>query len=549
MDNKYNIDMKPSRLQSSIGRKSVEVYKETEEFNELVLATVVRVNYLYNTVEVVTTRRNESLIKSTESGGRLSARLPVNFGGAWAGGQSYGVNVPIANGDLVLVGFLNGDINSPIVVNIYKTDSVSRDVAITNKLYGNPEVEQDHRVTLAYRNLFPSQTLQAFWGDGNYTQTFAGRTFFVTRTEEQAQGRLNDTYLNYEDLIEAVRADGTLIEPINEAVPEILFTHYTKGITSNKTTMFLDKYGTVRFSKVLEDVSKRSYFEMDNKGRIGFRHRPQSSEPFIWDSVEDAEDIDPSQDTSKDSYVGIIDGIPTIYSGARSIEVKQDEMYVDGLPLSELLKQYTAEVEETVRELVKAVQEIASVVENIDLEDLKNLQQNVISLIKNVEDMGVALQELTISHQNLSKSFNDFVNITYKNFTTAVNEKLTTLERDVGVLANEIGDARGDKGSLAERIDDIEQETGTTSGIVQTLSKRAVEAFIVPFPSTGNQNITITFAKTYTRPPCVTISTNIADTSISFNYLQAGANYTGLQVAVYTINKSGDLHVQVVGMD
>jgi hypothetical protein len=71
MDNNYNIDMKPNRLQSSLGRKSVEVYKETEEFNELVLATVVRVNYLYNTVEVVTTRRNENLIKSTVSGGRL----------------------------------------------------------------------------------------------------------------------------------------------------------------------------------------------------------------------------------------------------------------------------------------------------------------------------------------------------------------------------------------------------------------------------------------------------------------------------------------------
>ena len=64
------------RLQASLGRNQEDVYRAGDSVSDLLLAQVVKVNYVYNTVDVITARYNERFIKGKDSAGRFSARLP-----------------------------------------------------------------------------------------------------------------------------------------------------------------------------------------------------------------------------------------------------------------------------------------------------------------------------------------------------------------------------------------------------------------------------------------------------------------------------------------
>ncbi|WP_145475496.1 hypothetical protein, partial [Staphylococcus hominis] len=58
MDNEkfdqFNTPLSPMRLQSQLGKEVKRMYKEGQNVVKLSLARVVKVNYKYNTVDVVT---------------------------------------------------------------------------------------------------------------------------------------------------------------------------------------------------------------------------------------------------------------------------------------------------------------------------------------------------------------------------------------------------------------------------------------------------------------------------------------------------------------
>src|SRR5690606_6986620 len=105
--------MMPFRFQSQLGSEVERRYKEGQNIVRLTLARVVKVNYKYNTVDVITTLHKNSFIRNPNDNGKFSARLPIAFGGRTPDGKVYGANTLVTVGSLVLIGFLEGKKDFP----------------------------------------------------------------------------------------------------------------------------------------------------------------------------------------------------------------------------------------------------------------------------------------------------------------------------------------------------------------------------------------------------------------------------------------------------
>ena len=109
MVQQYNKQLSNQPRSQSLLGDTVPVSSVTP--NRLIMAEVISVNYLYNTVELQSIRNHEMLVKPQEGKGRFSAKIPVTFGGTYSNGKTYGETVPINVGDQVLVGFLEEDVS------------------------------------------------------------------------------------------------------------------------------------------------------------------------------------------------------------------------------------------------------------------------------------------------------------------------------------------------------------------------------------------------------------------------------------------------------
>ena len=219
----HNIKLTGKRYQTSLGREFKPVYDEAKDMNSLVFATVVKVNYQYNTVDVVTTKNADSLVKPTETRGKLSARLPVTFGGSLSNGKPYGDFIPITEGDTVLIGFVDGLKDNPIVVNIYKDNATASNIAPFRAISGDPESGDLLQGALAYSKVYPYQTMEYTAGNGDHTHTFPGRTAFAVRSTTPT--------LQYTDITDeyninpGVLPNGLPIDPTNTEKPQMFLTH------------------------------------------------------------------------------------------------------------------------------------------------------------------------------------------------------------------------------------------------------------------------------------------------------------------------------------
>lgn len=152
--------LSPIRFQSALGSEIKRMYKEGENVVKLSLARVVKVNYRYNTVEVITTVHKNSTMKNPNDNGRYSARLPVTFGGKTPDGNVYGTNTLVTIGTLVLIGFLEGANDNPIVLNIYG-DVDNQSLLTRTNMTGADESDENIQQELwQLFTLYPSMTFK-----------------------------------------------------------------------------------------------------------------------------------------------------------------------------------------------------------------------------------------------------------------------------------------------------------------------------------------------------------------------------------------------------
>ena len=428
----YNKSLTNStKNQSSLNSKNIGVRESGAD--SLVLGRVVRVNYVYNTVDVVTVKNTERVIKDSSSAGRFSAKLPVGFGGTLSNGYSYGQTVPINIGDMVLIGFVSSSKDNPIVMNIYKDSDVASSLAPTDAISGNPEDSTLTRQAFEQFTLYPSQTYNLVDGLGGYEHTFQGKSF-IKVGNELGGGSPNDYGYNYEMLYRRTLRDRN-IEPLVTTAPSFLFQHTGDNI-STITNMFISDKGDFRLSHIdkNDDVTDRVGLVMSGLDTIKMSY--QTGDKEYGSGLED-----------NLAEVGINEGNPTLSNGEHSLTLDKDKgVVVDGVSLSDVISGGGGDLGERIKTIESSVGELQDEVKDFKGTDIKNLQDTVGSLSKLVTD------EISPNYEQLIKDM-DKVNASVNGVLSTANEAKQVSEK-VNQIINDAAGA--DDASLLDRLNRID---------------------------------------------------------------------------------------------
>jgi len=311
------------RFQSQLGKEMERRYKKGQSVVKLSLARVVKVNYKYNTVDVITTLHRNSTVKNPADEGRFSAKLPIGFGGTTPEGKPFGTNTLVAVGSLVLIGFLEGNKDHPIVLNIYgDTDGQSR-LTRTTLTSADESQEEIQRELWQLFTLYPSMTYKNIDGNGNQEVTFSGKTFLISTDTDPENDYINDAEFDYDLLPNARYADGELIEPKSPDAPTVLYVH--QGVYGNhRVTFFIKSDGTVRLGSRHTSGEGITFMELGTNG--------------AFHVFQKRDTVDPEDESEKFSSLGIDDtGAVALASSNHRLEVNEEGVFVDGKELASFI--------------------------------------------------------------------------------------------------------------------------------------------------------------------------------------------------------------------
>lgn len=256
-------------------------YKDSQNIDRISFARVVRVNYKYNTVDVVADKGGFS---SAEEG-RYAAKLPMLFGGRNYSGYEYGQVNPISVGSLVLIGFVEGEKVSPVVIGAYNDNSEASEVARTRLISSGPLDKGLSKETLQQFSLHPSLTYENIDGKGNVFKTLPGMTFLTAEAGvNPLMGGPSDIEngTRYDELPDSYYRNGELIIPEELRAPRILFRHEGGRVDREDLTFkkddhvfmwFLDEKGNHRKTTLREEDIWKSFYEMEAHGDIRLKHQ------------------------------------------------------------------------------------------------------------------------------------------------------------------------------------------------------------------------------------------------------------------------------------
>lgn len=409
--------LSPIRFQSALGSEIKRMYKEGENVVKLSLARVIKVNYRYNTVEVITTVHKNSTMKNPNDNGRYSARLPVTFGGKTPDGNVYGTNTLVTVGSLVLIGFLEGDKDNPIVLNIYGDVDNQSLLTRTNMTGADESDENIQRELWQLFTLYPSMTFKNIDGRGNQEVTFSGKSFMYITDTDPDNEYVQDQAFDYEDLPSSRYSNGELIEPVSAKSPTVLFVH--QGIyDKHRVTFFLKSDGTLRIGSRHTDGKGITYQEM----------KPDGS----YSIVQKHDTTNPEEKSSKYSKFELAEnGDVIIKSLDHTLSITADGVLIDGKKLGsggagggdlEIIKELQEKVEGVTTQITlingKIETKIEKVEIEIDLDGIRQDQQKVLDAVR------AALNKMT----SLLKEAQDYMTIAFQDGTVTEEEKKKVTE-------------------------------------------------------------------------------------------------------------------------
>lgn len=414
------------KAQSSLDSKNIG----TRELgpDSMLFGRVVRVNYIYNTVEVVTTRYTERIIKDDASQGRFSAKLPVNFGGSLSNGYSYGQTVPVNVGDLVLLGFVNSDKRAPIVLNIYKDDATSNSLAPTDSVSGNPEDSTIARQALEQFTLYPSQTYELNDGLGGYEKTYQGKSFIKVGSEAFG-GSPNDYGYDYDMLYRRTLRDRNIVPTVTSA-PDVLFQHTGDDIQI-LTNLYISNRGELRVSHISKDL--------DNEERIGFEMPDLYTAKLVY---QDGDKESGSEDVTDYAEIGINNKVPTIRNGEHTLTMdKELGIVIDGSSLDDIISGGGGNLGKRLKEIESDISDLQEETSQLKGVDIKQLQDTVDKLNNTInEEINPYYHKLMDDMDKLNEAVGSVVG-------TATDAKNVA-----EAVKRTISDAAGEDASLIDRL-------------------------------------------------------------------------------------------------
>lgn len=422
-----------ARLQSGLGRVR-EVYRESADM--LLMAEVVKVNFIYNTVDVVTVKNKERLVQTNNTQGKFSARLPVNFGGSLSNGMTYGQVIPVNVGDNVLIGFMENDKNSPIVLGIYKASNVSSELAPTGRVAGNPENPELFKDVFSHFTLFPSQTYLSVDGQGSIEATFPGKSFLKIGTGLVGAGRLNDHTFRYTELSKW-RLRGRDVYPLNTDIPQILFQH-TGGTEGLMTNVLFDDDGTFTVSKTNANDNNRTDVQLIDNENFKVRYQ------------EDAQKKNDAKATDW-SELGIKDGTPFMQNKKHSAFLdKEKGLLIDGVPINDLISGGGSDVSQAISDIQADIDDLKSRIADMSGKEFDELRKQLNELQDYIEkNITPFLDDLDGMQININQ----------------LQDQMQTNQASVDTITKWLSDAQGDDPSLAVRLERMEAVSNSIKSI------------------------------------------------------------------------------------
>ncbi|AGI12243.1 tail fiber protein [Bacillus phage BCPG3] len=307
------------RFQSQLGKEMKRKYKEGNNLVTLALADVVKVNYKYNTVDVITVRDNNSTTKNPNDNGKYSAMLPTHMSGRTANGNIYGSTTLVTVGTRVLIGFIDGQVDTPIVINIYGKTDDQQQLTRTDFTAADDSIESIQQELWNTFNLYPSMTYDNIDGRGNREITFSGKTFLIMTDRDQENMYVQDAHFDYMDLPHSRYANGELIEPESPDAPTMLYVHQSV-YDNHRTTFFVKADGTFRLGSRHISGGGITYQEL----------RPDGS----YSIVKKNDTENPEEESSDLSSIEILkDGNVVLQNPKTKMEITDEGVLVNGKPI------------------------------------------------------------------------------------------------------------------------------------------------------------------------------------------------------------------------
>ncbi|UNA01498.1 minor tail protein [Bacillus phage vB_BcgM] len=387
------------RFQSQLSKEMKRAYKEGDNVVALSFAEVIKVNYKYNTVDVITTKDKNTTTKNPNDNGKFSARLPVAFGGRTPEGNVYGTNTLVTVGSKVLIGFVDGNKDNPIVINIYGAVDNQSMLTRTTMTSGDESDAGVQRELWQLFNLYPSMTYTNVDGRGNREVTFSGKSFLYVTDTDQNNEYVQDEAFDYMDLPSSRYANGELIEPESPKAPTVLYVH--QGIyEKHRFTVFIKSDGTFRMGSRNLNGHGVTYQQMNTDGSFSI--------------VKKNDTTNPEEESYDQSSMEILkNGNVLLQNPKHKFEITDDGILVDGKKLSEIGgggSGTNPEYEEAIRQINETIETMSVTMKSIeggletkvekntyeiDLDEIKGAQDALLAEIKAIiATLKVALEDL-----------------------------------------------------------------------------------------------------------------------------------------------------------
>ncbi|XWX29641.1 glycerophosphoryl diester phosphodiesterase [Staphylococcus phage PG-2021_87] len=460
------------RFQSSMGRSLKRVDSDDLNVKGLVLATVSKINYKYQSVEVKV--NNLTLGSRIGDDGSLAVPYPKSFIGRTPEGSVFGTKPLITEGSVVLIGFLNDDINSPIILSVYG-DNEQNKMINTNPLDGGKfDTDSVYKYSSALYEILPSLNYKYDDGEGTSIKTFNGKSFFSMTSGEEEKPQATDFYTGteYQDLFTSYYGNKTLIEPRIQKAPNMLFKHqgvfYDDGTPDNHiTTLFISERGDIRASVLNTETQKRTTQEMSSDG--SYRVIKQDDD-LMLDEAQVWIEYGISEDNK--FY---------IKNDKHKFEFTDEGIYIDDKPMLENLGESIEDAMKNLQDVQEQLEEINYLLEGVGKENLAELIESTKESIEasnkatsDVNRLTAQITEVSGRTEGIISQFQKFRDETFKDFyddvspvITEVNQNFPGMKTDVNTLKTRVNNIENTEiPGINTKIEDLKQQVSNIDGSI-----------------------------------------------------------------------------------
>ena len=434
------------RTQASLGSGLKRVTSDDFKTDSIILAEIIKVNYQEHTVQLkpLTSNVNGS------SGGTFSAPYPKKFMGRTPEGVLFGQSPIMITGTIVLVGFVGGNMNTPIIISSYGSTVDNKRITSIPIESGNFRQEDTFKYGSVISSIYPSLNYSFSDGDGSIIHSFNGKSFLsITSIEDERPLATDfDTGTEYEDLYPSKYNDGTIIEPRQQIAPNILFKHQGTMTRNDepdyhKTLFYIDEDGTVRMSVLDTALNKRTYSEMTRDG--GTKTRYQNDSVLL---EEGSQWVEYGIDPEKESFF--------ISNRDHVFEFNDKGIVVDGIPMSENLEEGLGEAFKALDKIQESMKEIDNLLDGAGQENLREVisaSNNAVINVSRLQSSFNALRDTTMTiserlegailkYDNYMKVVDEFIR-TSSGIILGINTLTQTIQRDYTAQKNLVDSLKG----------------------------------------------------------------------------------------------------------